>query len=113
MYSVHPRPKKFQIYLHIFVIVFLFKIAVEGGEPHRFVIHGIFLAIVIAFGIVSNFISIFIFTRPEMRTPLNLILTGKGLRFSERFLQFTTHSGCVRISNPWVPREFFFNMSSQ
>ena len=56
---------------------FIFKIAEKGYEPYRFVIHGILLAIVVIFGLVSNLISIFIFTRPEMRSPLNLILTGR------------------------------------
>ena len=49
--------------------------------PHRFYIAGIVLPIVIVFGIISNLISIFIFTRPEMRTPLNLIITGKDVIF--------------------------------
>ena len=56
---------------------FIFKISEKGYEPYRFVIHGILLAIVVIFGLVSNLISIFIFTRPEMRSPLNLILTGR------------------------------------
>ena len=43
----------------------------------QFVVHGILLPIVALFGFVSNIISIFIFTRSEMRTPINLILTGK------------------------------------
>ena len=43
----------------------------------QFVVHGILLPIVALFGFVGNIISIFIFTRSEMRTPINLILTGK------------------------------------
>ena len=54
----------------------VFKITENGDEPFRFVIHGILFALVLTFGIISNLISMFIFTRPEMRTPLNLILTG-------------------------------------
>merc|ERR1719464_1003137 len=42
----------------------------------QFVVHGILLPIVALFGFVSNIISIFIFTRSEMRTSINLILTG-------------------------------------
>ena len=50
------------------------------GDPSslfQFVANGILLPIVALFGLVSNVISIFIFTRREMRTPINLILTGK------------------------------------
>ena len=52
----------------------------EFGDPSnlfQFVVHGILLPIVALFGLVSNMISIFIFTRREMRTPINLILTGR------------------------------------
>ena len=50
------------------------------GDPSslfQFVTNGILLPIVALFGLVSNVFSIFIFTRREMRTPINLILTGK------------------------------------
>ena len=52
----------------------------EFGDPSnlfQFVVHGILLPIVALFGLVSNMISIFIFTRREMRTQINLILTGR------------------------------------
>ena len=51
----------------------------ENGSTNmfQFVVHGILLPIVALFGLVSNMISIFIFTRREMRTPINLILTGR------------------------------------
>ena len=52
----------------------------EFGDPNnlfQFVVHGILLPIVALFGLVSNMISIFIFTRREMRTQINLILTGR------------------------------------
>ena len=49
------------------------------GDPNnlfQFVVHGILLPILALFGLVGNIISIFIFTRREMRMPINLILTG-------------------------------------
>ena len=52
----------------------------EFGDPNSFFqyfAHGILLPIVALFGLVSNIISVFIFTRREMRIPINLILTGK------------------------------------
>ena len=52
----------------------------EFGDESKllqFVIHGILLPIVALFGFVCNIISIFIFTRRELRTPINLIFTGK------------------------------------
>ena len=54
------------------------------GDPSnlfQFVVHGILLPIVALFGLVSNMISIFIFNQHEMRTPINLILTGR--KYSE------------------------------
>ena len=51
-----------------------------GNDPFRFVIHGILLPIVALCGVICNLTSIFIFTRREMRTPINLILTGKPLQ---------------------------------
>ena len=50
---------------------------VDETRLFQFVIHGIFLPIVALFGFVCNIISIFIFTRRELRTPINLIFTGK------------------------------------
>ena len=49
----------------------------DASNLFQFVVHGILLPILALFGLVSNIISIFIFTRREMRTPINLILTGK------------------------------------
>ena len=49
----------------------------RSTNTFQFVVHGILLPIVALFGFVSNIISIFIFTRSEMRTSINLILTGK------------------------------------
>ena len=52
----------------------------EFGDPSnlfQFVVHGILLPIVALFGLVSNMISIFIFTQREMRSQINLILTGR------------------------------------
>ena len=50
-----------------------------GGASNlfQFVVHGILLPILALFGLKSNTISIFIFTRHEMRTTINLILTGE------------------------------------
>ena len=52
----------------------------EFGDPNnlfQFVVHGILLPILALFGLLCNIISIFIFTRHEMRTTINLILTGE------------------------------------
>ena len=49
----------------------------DASKLFQFVVHGIFLPILVLFGLVSNIISIFIFTRREMRTQINFILTGK------------------------------------
>ena len=49
----------------------------DASNLFQFVVHGILLPIVALFGLVSNMISIFIFTRREMRTQINFILTGK------------------------------------
>ena len=49
----------------------------EASNLFQFVVHGILLPILALFGLVSNIISIFIFTRREMRTQINFILTGK------------------------------------
>ena len=49
----------------------------DGSYMFQFIMHGILLPIVTLFGFVSNIFSIFIFTRREMRTTINLILTGK------------------------------------
>ena len=47
----------------------------DASNWFQFVVHGILLPILAVFGLVSNIISIFIFTRREMRTPINLIFT--------------------------------------
>ena len=49
----------------------------DASNLFQFVVHGILLPILALFGLLSNTISIFIFTRPEMRTTINLILTGE------------------------------------
>ena len=49
----------------------------DGSYVFQFVMHGILLPIVTLFGFICNIISIFIFTRRDMRTAINLILTGK------------------------------------
>ena len=49
----------------------------DASNLFQFVVHGILLPILALFGLVSNIISIFIFTRREMRTQINFILTGK------------------------------------
>ena len=49
----------------------------DASKSFQFVVHGILLPILALFGLVSNIISIFIFTRREMRTQINFILTGK------------------------------------
>ena len=51
----------------------------DGSNMFQFVMHGIFLPIVALFGLVGNLISIFIFTRREMKASINLIFTGKKL----------------------------------
>ena len=49
----------------------------DASNLFQFVVHGILLPILAIFGLLCNIISIFIFTRREMRTTINLILTGK------------------------------------
>ena len=49
----------------------------DASSLFRFVVHGILLPILALFGLLSNIISIFIFTRREMRSPINMIFTGK------------------------------------
>ena len=51
----------------------------DGSNMFQFVMHGIFLPIVALLGLVGNLISIFIFTRREMKASINLIFTGKNL----------------------------------
>ena len=51
----------------------------DGSNMFQFVMHGIFLPVVALFGLVGNLISIFIFTRREMKASINLIFTGKKL----------------------------------
>ena len=59
---------------------FLFRSKIEDGtNMFQFVMHGILLPIVALFGLVGNLISIFIFTRHEMKASINLIFTGKKL----------------------------------
>ena len=49
----------------------------DASNLFQFVVHGILLPILALFGLLCNIISIFIFTRHEMRTTINLIFTGK------------------------------------
>ena len=49
----------------------------DESNVFQFVMHGILLPIVSLFGFVCNIISIFIFTRREMKASINLIFTGK------------------------------------
>ena len=49
----------------------------DGNNVFQFVMHGILLPILTLFGFVCNIISIFIFTRREMKASINLIFTGK------------------------------------
>ena len=51
----------------------------DGSNMFQLVMHGILLPIVALFGLVGNLISIFIFTRREMKASINLIFTGKKL----------------------------------
>ena len=51
----------------------------DENNKFQFVIHGILLPIVTLFGLVGNLISIFIFTRREMKASINLIFMGKKL----------------------------------
>ena len=51
----------------------------DGSNMFQFVMHGILLPIVALFGFVGNLISIFIFTRREMKASINLIFTGNKL----------------------------------
>ena len=51
----------------------------DESNMFQFVMHGILLPIVTLFGLVGNLISIFIFTRREMKASINLIFTGKKL----------------------------------
>ena len=57
----------------------------DGSNMFQFVMHGIFLPIVALFGLVGNIITVFIFTRREMKASINLIFTGKKL------LEFKIH----------------------
>ena len=50
-----------------------------SSNMFQLVMHGILLPIVVLFGLVGNLISIFIFTRHEMKASINLIFTGKKL----------------------------------
>ena len=51
-------------------------------EPYVFAISGVIVSILALFGIISNAMSIFIFSRPQMRSPINYILIGKIHRYS-------------------------------
>ena len=42
-----------------------------------FAISGVIICLVATFGTISNLMSIFIFSRPSMRTPIHCILLGK------------------------------------
>ena len=41
-----------------------------------FAVSGVIICLVAMFGTISNLMSIFIFSRPSMRTPINCILLG-------------------------------------
>ena len=55
-------------------IIFTFT---EDESPSNKVIRGILQNIVAIFGVVSNIVSIYIYSRPNMKTPINFILLGK------------------------------------
>ena len=42
-----------------------------------FIVSGVIICLVAIFGTISNMMSIFIFSRPSMRTPIHCILLGK------------------------------------
>ena len=63
----------------------------DGSNMFQFVMHGIFLPIVALFGLVGNIITVFIFTRREMKASINLIFTGKKL------LEFKIHMRQFKI----------------
>ena len=62
----------------------------DASKLFQFVVHGILLPILALFGLVGNIISIFIFTRREMRMPINLILTGMKHSETKNFSDLTT-----------------------
>jgi hypothetical protein len=65
----------------------LFLNFLGDGEAHNFIIHGILISIVALFGLISNAITIYVYSRPQMRTPINCILIGnKGPKFTIAFL---------------------------
>ena len=59
-----------------YYLIFIVKIA-DKDDPHRFILPGIIFPFVALCGLICNIISIFIFTRQEMRSQVNLILTGE------------------------------------
>ena len=62
----------------------------DASKLFQFVVHGILLPILALFGLVGNIISIFIFTRREMRMPINLILTGMKHSETKNLSDLTT-----------------------
>ena len=58
-------------------------------EPYVFAISGVIVSILALFGIISNAMSIFIFSRPRMRSPINYILIGK-MQFQSIIIQIIT-----------------------
>ena len=70
--------KKFQIHFRFSYLDFLQIFYYVGDEePYVFAISGVIVSILALFGIISNAMSIFIFSRPGMRSPINYILIGK------------------------------------
>ena len=56
-------------------IIWLFYF-ISDHDMSNFVVHGILLCLVACFGVLSNIISIYIYSRPKMKTPINCILIG-------------------------------------
>ena len=51
----------------------------EDVTTYNKVIRGVLLNIVAIFGVASNILSIYIYSRPNMKTPINFILLGNTL----------------------------------
>ena len=49
---------------------------ISDNDMSNFVVRGILICLVACFGVLSNIISIYIYSRPKMKTPINCILIG-------------------------------------
>ena len=104
--------------------IFLFSTNIlDDEEPYVFAISGVIVSILALFGIVSNAMSIFIFSRPQMRSPINYILIGKyniGIQsfhiysqkiFSLPFAMIKTPSHSFFLPNEWNFQKNFWELA--